>query len=135
MYRFTWLRTWHGTVVVRVEQRGDRVTLTAKQLRQEGSEPGWLDVNRTVQIGSADWAQLRALVDSAAFWSTGTPTEQPIDGLDGAHWILEGTRGDRYRGVDRWSPQETGPDRHIRAVGLYLLRLARLMPSDPEEVY
>lgn len=136
VYRFTWLRTWHGTVVVRVERRGDQVTLHARQLDGAGGyEPGQLVVNRSIQLGAGEWERLRVLLDSAAFWSPATPTEQPTDGLDGARWVLEGTRGNRYRAVDRWSPDETGPDRHIRAVGLYLLHLARLMPSDPEDVY
>jgi hypothetical protein len=122
-------------VVVRAERRGDRITLTAKQLARVGYEPGPLVVNRTVQLGATEWAHLGMLLDSAAFWSPETRTEEHTTGLDGAQWILEGAQGNRYQAVDRWSPEETGPNRHFRAVGLYLLRLARLMPTDPEDVY
>lgn len=136
VYRFTWLRTSHAPVVVRVEKRADRFTLTAKQLDGAGGyEPGRLVVNRTVQLGSTEWAHLRMLLDSAAFWSPATRANDPRIGLDGAQWILEGAQGSRYQAVDRWSPEENGPNRHIRAVGLYLLRLARLTPRDPQDVY
>ena len=135
-YRFTWLRTFHAPVVVRVEKRGGRYVLTAKQLDGAGGyEPGGLVANRTVQLGSGEWAHLRVLLDSAAFWSPGPMTEDPRIGLDGAQWILEGVHGHRYQAVDLWSPEETGPGRHIRAVGLYLLRIARLTPRDPRDVY
>ena len=136
VYRFTWLRTSDAPVVVRVERREDRFTLTAKKLNGAGGyEPGRLVVNRTVQLGSTEWAHLRMLLDSAAFWSPETRTEEPLIGLDGAQWIMEGAEGNRYQAVDRWSPGETGPSRHIRAVGLYLLHLARLTPRNPLEVY
>jgi len=135
IYRFTWLRTGHGTVVVRAERRRDRITLTAKQLARVGYEPGRLVVNRTVQLGAAEWAHLRMLLDSAAFWSPEAKTQEHTSGLDGAQWILEGAHGYRYQAVDRWTPDESGPNRHFRAVGLYLLHLARLMPRDPQDVH
>jgi hypothetical protein len=136
VYRFTWLRSFHAPVVVRVEKRGARYSLTAKRLGGAGGyEPGALAVNRTVPIGAGEWERLRMLLDSAAFWSPATRTEDPSIGLDGAQWILEGVQGDRYKALDRWSPEEAGPDRHIRALGLFLLRIAGLTPRRPEDVY
>ena len=135
-YRFTWLRTFAPPVVVRVERLRDGYTLTAKQLDGAGGyEPGRLVVNRTVPLGPAEWRRMHVLLDSAGLWSPAPPREDASPGLDGARWILEGVRGSEYRAVDRWSPTETGPDRHIRATGLYLLQVAGLTPRDPRQIY
>jgi hypothetical protein len=51
---------------------------------------------------AARWARLLDALIAVNFWAV-----DPIDelqGLDGAQWLIEGRRGNIYRGVSRWSP-------------------------------
>ena len=51
-------------------------------------------------------------------------------GFDGAEWILEGRRGNRYQVMRQWSPK-SGP---LKSLGLLLLKMSGLdVPS--KEVY
>jgi hypothetical protein len=135
-YRFIWLRTFHPPIIVRVEQREDTHVLIAKQLDGAGGyEPGRMVVNRTVPLRPEQWVRLRALLDSAAFWSPSGRSRDTSPGLDGAQWVLEGVREGHYRAFDYWTPGDTGPERHVRRVGLHLLRLADLLPGEAQEIY
>jgi hypothetical protein len=50
----------------------------------------------------ADWARFRETLIAANFWAIGSADEP--QGLDGAQWLIEGRRGNAYRGVSRRSP-------------------------------
>jgi hypothetical protein len=63
------------------------------------------------------------------------PQYFPVDpqakrGFDGAQWILEGVKDQKYHVVDRWTPR----DGAFREACLYLLKLSQIGIS-PKEVY
>lgn len=112
--RFTWLRTFHHPVVLRLE----RSPAGQWQLRTKigsgagGYDPGTLEHDTTVSISpeSAE-GELRQLTTDR-FWTL--PSQlPPIDrrtgqvngGFDGAQWILEVRDGTRYHFLDRWGPK------------------------------
>lgn len=49
----------------------------------------------------------------------------------GADWFMESWDNGRYKSVCRWSPKE-GP---VRDLGIILLKMVDLCPSDPGEIY
>lgn len=133
VYRFTWLRSFHPPVVVRIGRRESTFQLVAKKLDGRGGyKPGQLVVDRSIQIDAGEWYHFQDLLREAAFWTSVADRETDVVvGFDGARWILEGVRDGRYWALDRWSPSETP----YRRVGVYLLRLAGLLPSDEGSVY
>jgi hypothetical protein len=118
-YRFTWLRSFHEPVVIRINEapKGE-MRLTAKRLTgQGGTEPGHVGVTVARTLSVQESGKLRALIarDDLA-------NLEPADcamGADGAQWILESRTGGAYHFAHRWSPKN-GP---VREIGLYLLTL------------
>lgn len=117
--RFTWLRTFHAPVVVRLDTTAEgAVQMTATELSgQGGYEPG--DVARRVErrLSDEESAALTRMLEE-----TGALAQPPTEcrlGLDGAQWILESAGPGGYRFVDRWTPRE-GP---VRELGLHLISL------------
>ncbi len=130
--RFTWIRSFHPPVAVRVDTREDgRLIMTAKRLaatayRPERDGPFSGEIVRV--LSDAEGLALAAVVVETAV------AEAPSSGctggmVDGAAWIVEASDpelGHRYH--YRQSPQD-GP---VHAAGLYLLSLTGW---DVEPVY
>ena len=116
--RFTWLRTFHHPVVIRVERKGESFTMTAKELSgQGGYEPG--KVQRTVKrsLATASAHQLQTSLDSKGLFD-----EPPSDcgfNLDGSQWLFEIADQNGYRMVKRSSPREGS----AHDVGMFLIDL------------
>jgi uncharacterized membrane protein len=116
-YRFTWLRSFHNPVVVRIEELGDgAMRLTAKRLSGYGGYgPGRIEARVVRTLTHAEVAKLQRTL------STSRPLELPVrdcgPGPDGSNWIVEANEAGRYRYIYRWTP-EHGP---IRDLGLLFL--------------
>jgi hypothetical protein len=106
IFRFTWLRTFHNPVVIRIEKENDSVNLFYKMTDGAGGyEPGEIVIDSRKKLALNDWQKFIQLVDSCHFWST-MPCEKLVKGLDGSQWILEGATNDYYQVVDEWMPEE-----------------------------
>jgi hypothetical protein len=122
-YRFTWLPSFHSTVVVRIDTDTSGLYLTAKiESGAGGYDPGRLARDTTFRLSETHASQFGELLLSTGFWRQ--PTVPPPGGgmgVDGAQWIYEGVANGRYHVVDRWSPQRGGSDGRLRALGEWLL--------------
>jgi hypothetical protein len=104
IFRFTWLRTFHNPIVIRIERESDSVNLYYKITNGAGGyEPGEIIIDKRKKLTLDDWGNFIYLVDSCQFWST-MPCEKLEEGLDGSQWILEGATNDYYQVVDKWTP-------------------------------
>jgi len=102
-YRFTWLRTFHNPIAIRIEKQGDEYWLFWKKCDGAGGyAPGEIITDRKRKIEIKDWAAFQKKVDSIDFWKM--PARIRNYGNDGAEWILEGRVNGTYHVVDRWSP-------------------------------
>ena len=113
--RFTWLRSFHAPVIVRVEWAPTgEATLTATILSGAGGyEPGEVS-NTTSRTLTQDEVERLLVLRQAAL------REPPADCtlmLDGARWIVEAAGPGGYHYVNRQSP-ESGA---VRDLGLALL--------------
>jgi hypothetical protein len=105
IYRFTWLRTFHHPVMVRLEHNGYGALLTARETNGAGGyEPGKVFRTGEFHIESQEWCRFIELLNASKFWSL--PSQSDDLGNDGSEWILEGIRGHRYHSVERWTPQD-----------------------------
>jgi hypothetical protein len=128
--RFTWLRSFHHPVAIRLSRSGDgRWLLTTKAAAGAGGyKPGHLATNVTRELKASDAEQILSLVAPATtYWKlSSTEVNEPSpDGsilihTDGAQWIVEVLDGSAYHLVDRWSP-ESGI---IHDLGLRLIALS-----------
>ncbi len=118
--RFTWLRSFHAPVFVRLETGpAGEMRLIAKQLTGKGGyEPG--AVGKTVEriLSSDEQAGLKAMLERTRLFEL-PPVWCGIGGTDGARWIFESAGPERYRLINWQSPQE-GP---MHEAGLFLLSL------------
>jgi hypothetical protein len=105
VYRFTWLRTFHHPVVIRIEQSGSSMTIRAKAATGAGGyEPGKLFVNKKHRLSRARFSRIKKVWDDSGFWTSAT-NPKGTGGCDGAQWIFE-ARDDNgsYHVIDRWCP-------------------------------
>ena len=133
VYRFTWLRTFHDPITIRISKTSNGAVIIAKRLDGSGGyAPGTLAESRSRELSRADWLQFQQLLQRLDYWSDAVPEDHELGGLDGAQWILEGVRGDTYRALDRWSPER----RTIMwNAGTFLLDKAEMLPEDKALVY
>ncbi|MCP4769464.1 MAG: hypothetical protein GY875_24810 [Gammaproteobacteria bacterium] len=102
VYRFTWLRSFHNPIVIRIEC-AINCTLEAKRLSGAGGyEPGEIAEKVNRQLSNEEKQAFTKLFLTTNFWAGQPQTD--IMGTDGAQWILEATRDDRYQAWDVWSP-------------------------------
>ncbi|MEG3180728.1 hypothetical protein [Sphingomonas sp. LT1P40] len=117
--RFTWLRSFHAPVFVRVEGWGSsKQRLVATELAGRGGySPGPLSRRIERKLTRAEVAALSQLWSRADPFTHASPP--CISQMDGAQWIIETGGANGYRFIDRQSP-DAGP---VREVGLALLTL------------
>jgi hypothetical protein len=133
-YRFTWLRSFHHPITVRITVRPNGMgTLTAKMADGAGGfKPGNVIANSTREIGTREVRHLRDLVQAMDFWHMPPePAPNETINLDGAQWILEASNGGNYHVIDRWSPGE-GP---LRELGLYVARTLGKLDIPAKTIY
>jgi hypothetical protein len=133
--RFTYLRTFHRAISVRVERREGRKALVAIELDREGGGKS-RGVRRRVQraLQESGWQELRAALDRATIWDHPTEefSEPKVLWFDGAQWIFESRSRDRYHIVPRHS--HSVDEGALRELGLLLLRIGDMLPKR-EEIY
>ena len=129
VYRFTWLRTFHHPVAVRITANDSGASLVAVELNGAGGyEPGTELRRKETSIAPSELKKVqRALVDAG--FSSLTATEDN-SGFDGSEWIIEVLDNDQYHVISRWSPQ-TGV---VHEIGLRFLKLAGWQ-FKPNETY
>jgi hypothetical protein len=102
IYRFTWLRTFHNPIAIRIEHRDKNYFMVWKVCDGKGGyAPGKLKVSKIMQINRQEWKKFIKLIRVLDFWSLPT-SDYRLTGVDGAQWILEGKSENRYHVVDRW---------------------------------
>ncbi|WP_162998055.1 hypothetical protein [Brevundimonas lutea] len=106
--RFTWLRSFHPTVVVKVSETTEGAILVAKESTGLGGYDAG-EINRTARrtLAPAELAALKASLDDATRLSA-------INcelGLDGAAWIIESRDAGNYTYQNRWSPRDGAVNR------------------------
>ncbi len=116
--RFTWLRTFHHPVLVRITRTTGRTHLIAAELSgQGGYEAGKVQKRIDRELSAAEAAALARVLSRAPVFDQ--PGAICDFGLDGAQWIFERADHTGYRLVQRSSP-ESGPSREL---GMTLLQM------------
>lgn len=107
VFRFTYLRSFHDPLVVRITESGDTVTARAVRLEMNQQyEPVKIISDKTWKLEDERRKAVKALPDQKGFWTPLSPVEEAIalGGLDGSRWIFEVHDKDGYRMIDVWTP-------------------------------
>lgn len=133
-YRFTWLRSFHRPVAVRIETDDEGVgTLYFKVADGRGGyDPGRLEISRRRSLTSEELESFEILFGEADICH---PPSEPEGYLvvvtDGASWIFETRNGDNYCAFEEASPY----DNIYRELGLRFLELAGFEASEDDPLY
>ena len=102
VYRFFWDSSFDGNAVVRIGRRDSKITLRWRydSFRELAAD----DSPKEKALSAGDWSRLLDALMAANFWSIDSADNRM--GLDGAQWLIEGRRGNVYRGLSRWSPDD-----------------------------
>ena len=123
VYRFTWLRTFHHPIAIRIEKENGVNKLYWKECDGAGGyEPGNLITDKSKVISKLDWDVFHNKLSRLDFWNCGIGTG--LVGTDGSFWILEGATPDRYYVISEWEGKMD--------CCLYLLKLTDLKIPDKE---
>lgn len=116
--RFTWLRSFHDPIVVRIDRLADGgASLVARQ-RSVGRRQGTQNRQLSRHLTPVEVLDLDAILVRAAL--PAQPARNCPFGTDGARWIIESVDPSTgYTYLNRWSPEE-GP---VRELGLHLVAL------------
>jgi hypothetical protein len=138
VFRFTWLPSFHPTVMVRVEQRGATHILHAVTLSGVADSSPRPARDTTISLTQREWGEWLRLVAAARFWQASTAQSESAIGpdgkihelaiRDGARWLLEARSGAQYHAVDRWALHDKQLLPYRRACE-WLLRRSGLVDS------
>lgn len=122
IYRFTWLRTFHHPISIRLEIQKDGTGLLFVKMTSGagGYDPGEIKKSFKKNIEKEGVNKFLDLLNKEGFWELQVTSN--VIGLDGAQWIIEALSEGRYHLVDRWTPEEGS----VREIGLYFLKLGEL---------
>jgi hypothetical protein len=124
--RFTWLRSFHAPMMVRMDTLSDgRLLMTATKLAGAGGYSAEAPSARIVRLlTSGEQRALEATLSSTTILDQ-PPVDDSYGGLDGSRWIMEGSSPGEYRYINRWSPGEHAPTNYqkMREAGLFMLGL------------
>lgn len=130
-YRFTWLRSFHSKVVVRVWSDAGVRMLTVKELGSENeSQVSRLTVDLTRRLKEDEWAEFARLFDKACVWRLPSTRGDAI-ATDGAWWVFETNSVGYYHVVARQAPESS-----YRDLCSYMLKLSGLpLDASKGEIY
>lgn len=150
--RFTWERSFRDPIVVRVWREGVGYKLRAVRL-QVREDSGKRDIASDVtrDLTEEEVVEVEGLAASADLWRAFNENEARATAgeSDGATWSFERVSHQHYTAVELWSPTSYAHEGHrpgvdyskvrdmdvyVRA-GLYLLEIAGLKPTHPDEIF
>jgi hypothetical protein len=120
VYRFLWLRTFDVPVCIRINiGSGSSTTLTIKVTNGLGGYfPGDIIKNRTIILTEAQKNEFLDTLLRNKFWDL---KNEKRSGKDGARWLIEGIKENKYHVTHSWSPKSNNS---IREIGMLMLQLS-----------
>jgi hypothetical protein len=152
VFRFTYLRSFHDPLVIRITEAGDTVTARAVRLEMDQQyQPVKIVSDKTWKLDEEGRKSVKPLPEQKGFWAPLSDAEQSVAQgmMDGSTWVFEVHDKDGYRMIDIRSPDalaklELGnlgvdsskPRDYLayKKTGEKLLKIGGILP-EPEERY
>ncbi len=127
IYRFTWLRSFHQPIAIRIEKVENEIMLYWKVGKGAGGyEPEGLKKSGKKKLSLKKWVKFEEIVKSSRFDSL--PNEEYIPMTDGATWTLERKRPNSFK-----AHHSNSPSQEIRKACLFLLDLTNIKVKDEDK--
>jgi len=127
IYRFTWLRSFHHPIAVRIEKVEDKIMLYWKVGKGAGGySPQGLKKSGKKKLSLKKWLEFENIVKISNF--DNIPNEQYIPMTDGATWTLERKEPDSFK-----AHHSNSPSKEISKACLYLLDLTNIKVKDDDK--
>lgn len=128
IFRFTWLRSFHNPVCLRLEDNRGKYTLYWKLLDGAGGyDYGKLTTLKSKTLSENEWSKFLSLFEKANFEDLPNRVYYPM--TDGASWTLE------YKTLESFKAHDTNvPSEAIKECCTYLLGLTNLKIKE-EDIY
>lgn len=144
VFRFTYLRSFHDPIVVRLEQSDRGWTGRAVVLENDDNHrPVKVVPDEKIIIRGEDARALSKQIRSQKLWKPLSEYEEAVmgTGLDGSRWIFEIQSRKGYRLIDVWRPEAMNrfkDDPGMRDYSIYqklgieVLKFAKVLPKAEE---
>ncbi|MBK5722812.1 hypothetical protein JGH11_18225 [Dysgonomonas sp. Marseille-P4677] len=128
VFRFTWLRTFHNPICLRLERINESYTLHWKLLDGAGGyDYGKLKISKSKKISKSEWDRFKNLFNAIKLSELPNRSYYPM--TDGASWTIE------YWTPDMFKAHDTNiPSANIISCCKYLLQLTKLNIKE-EDIY
>ncbi len=127
IYRFTWLRSFHHPIAIRIERFENELMLYWKVGKGAGDyEPLGLKKSGKKKLSLNDWIEFEKLINKSNFESL--PNEKYIPMTDGASWTLERKSSDSYK-----AHHSNYPSKEIKEACLFLLSLTKIKIKEADK--
>ncbi|MDG4946001.1 hypothetical protein NMK71_06210 [Weeksellaceae bacterium KMM 9713] len=127
IYRFTWLRSFHHPIAIRIEKVENEIMLYWKVGKGRGGyEPEGLKKSGNKKLSLKQWIEFEGIVKASNFDSL--PNEKYIPMTDGATWTLERKKHDSFK-----AHHTNSPSKEISKACLYLLDLTNIKIKDDDK--
>lgn len=128
IYRFTWLRSFHEPIAVRIEKHTNGIILYWKIGKGEsGYTPKGLDKFGQKQLKEKDWRKFKRLVKKSNY--NNLPVKYDFPMTDGASWNLERKTYNSYK-----THYTNSPGQNFEKACLFLISLADIK-INKDEIY
>lgn len=120
IYRFTWLRSFHNPISIRIENVDNEITLYWKVGKGSGGyEPKGLKKSGKKKLSLKRWIEFERSITDSNF--DNLPNEKRILMKDGATWTLERKSSESFK-----AHHTNVPSQEIKEACLYLLDLTKI---------
>lgn len=127
-YRFTWLRSFHNPICIRIEKTNNGIFLYWKVGKGMGGyEPKGLKASGKKKITENEWNEFRNHINKSNF--DNLPNEKYVLMTDGASWILERKTKNNFK-----AHKTNEPSNEFKNCCLYLLKLSKIKVKE-ENIY
>jgi hypothetical protein len=128
VYRFTWLRSFHHPISIRLEQTGNEYILYWKEGKGLGGyAPKGLKLSGRKRLKPAQGKKCAQLINSIQLDSL--PNNHEVLMFDGASWLLERKTEDGYKAF-----HTNEPDQKFNDLGRFLLKCTNIRVKE-DEIY
>ncbi|KAA3634421.1 MAG: hypothetical protein DWQ02_11415, partial [Bacteroidetes bacterium] len=128
IFRFTWLRSFHHPISVRIEKKNEKILLYGKIGNGAGGyEPEGLKRSKKRRVIKRDWDKFLTLLNEANF--NDLPHQEYVPMTDGASWTLERKNSEGFKAF-----RTNDPDDALMESCLFLLKLSGIRIKQ-EDIY
>lgn len=127
IYRFTWLRSFHYPIAIRIEKVENEIMLYWKVGKgASGYEPEGLKKSGKKKLRLKKWIEFEEIVKTSSFDTL--PNEKYIPMTDGATWTLERKKHGSFK-----AHHSNAPSKEFSKACLYLLDLTNIKVKDDDK--